>query len=156
MSTETESLVRFLVRAKKSTYAAQGDEASVIPVLSGSKQLEYTSYPFHYRDVYFGSTRFSGQEVVYRVGCPVWSMVYCGGMDDLETDLTLETYMFLRSALSAVSEDSPYRGPRSHTAGQLVYFNDVHGSAEEFWGSEWIEKAGVRIYHLRYSGGTLC
>lgn len=80
-------------------------------MLSGSKQLEYTSDPFHYRAVYFGSTRFSGQEVVYRVGCPVWSM---------------------------------------------VYFNEVHGSVEEFWGSEWIEKAGVRIYHLRYSGGTLC
>ena len=38
----------------------------------------------------------------------------------------------------------------------MVYFNEVHGSVEEFWGSEWIEKAGVRIYHLRYSGGTLC
>lgn len=35
--------------------------------------------PLLYRDVYYGFAHFSGQEVVYFSGDPVWSMVYSGG-----------------------------------------------------------------------------
>lgn len=55
-------LARFLAVAKRDTYAAQGDEASVRPLLAGSKQLEYSEGPFHYRDIYFGLRSFPGSK----------------------------------------------------------------------------------------------
>jgi hypothetical protein len=41
MDFERESFLRFLLTAKRATYAAQGDEASVVPLLAGYRQLEY-------------------------------------------------------------------------------------------------------------------
>lgn len=75
-----ETLLDFLIRAKNPTYASQGDEASVSPLLEGSRQLEFREGPFFYRDVYFGMRFFTELEVVYHQGRPVWSMSYSGGV----------------------------------------------------------------------------
>jgi hypothetical protein len=40
-----DALVGFLVAAKRRTYAAQGDEATVAALLPGSEQLEPTPAP---------------------------------------------------------------------------------------------------------------
>ena len=61
----------FLRHAKLATYAAQGDDASVAPLLGGSKQLEYRDGDWLYRDIYFGMLRFVGQEVVCEADRPV-------------------------------------------------------------------------------------
>ena len=45
---------QFLRSAKAATYAAQGDDASVTPVLPDSRQLEYRDGTFLYRDIYVG------------------------------------------------------------------------------------------------------
>ena len=55
-----ETFLDFLLKAKKSTYAVQGDRAMVSPLLPGSKQLEFSEGNFIYRDIYFGFTRFVG------------------------------------------------------------------------------------------------
>jgi hypothetical protein len=55
-----ETFIKFLVEAKKHTYAAEGGEARVKALLNGSKQLEYESGDFFYRDIYFGSEFFLG------------------------------------------------------------------------------------------------
>jgi hypothetical protein len=57
MYTEGEFL-DFLIKAKKATYASQGDNASVTPLLEGSRQLEFQEGNFLYRDVYFGMSYF--------------------------------------------------------------------------------------------------
>lgn len=57
-------LERFLFLAKSATDAAQGDAASVAPLLADSKQLEYRDGPLLYRDIYVGMVRFVGQEIV--------------------------------------------------------------------------------------------
>jgi hypothetical protein len=36
-----EALVHFLLQAKRHTYASQGDDATVAPLVPGTKQLEY-------------------------------------------------------------------------------------------------------------------
>lgn len=58
------AFLSFLLDAKRATYAAQGDEATVAPLLPGSKQLEYRAGDYVYRDVYFGVAYSVGQEVV--------------------------------------------------------------------------------------------
>ena len=55
MSINHKSLAQFIVEAKRRTYASQGDDASVQALLNGSKQLEYSSGDYFYRDIYFGS-----------------------------------------------------------------------------------------------------
>lgn len=61
-----ESILDFLVESKRQTYAAQGDNASVTPLLPGSRQLEYRNGSLFYRDVYFGVAYFVGQETIYK------------------------------------------------------------------------------------------
>ena len=57
-----KEFVQFLIKAKKSTYAALGDGASVAALLPGSHQLEFEEDSWLYRDVYFGGDFF------YRTG----------------------------------------------------------------------------------------
>lgn len=63
-------LADFLVEAKRSTYAAEGDASAVPSLLSGSRQLEYARGARLYRDIYFGSAYFVGQETVSEHGLP--------------------------------------------------------------------------------------
>jgi hypothetical protein len=59
-SLEREQFVDFLLEAKRTTYAGQGDEATVTPLVAGSKQLEYRDGDYLYRDIYFGMAYFVG------------------------------------------------------------------------------------------------
>ena len=64
MSVSQDTFINFLMEAKRRTYATQGDEASVPPLLSGSRQLEFQADLWLYRDIYFGFAYFIGQETV--------------------------------------------------------------------------------------------
>jgi hypothetical protein len=74
------AFMTFLVNAKRQTYAAQGDDATVTPLVPGSRQLEYQEGALLYRDIYFGGAYFVGQETVYEGPTPVWAMGYGGGV----------------------------------------------------------------------------
>jgi hypothetical protein len=149
-------LLSFLIEAKLHTYAAQGDEASVAPVLNGSKQLEFRSGDFLYRDIYFGFRYFVGQEVVEVQGRPVWSMAYAGGMTrPVETVSAGEVYAFLRQALRLVSPSCPYRGPTFMQVDAFTYRNTWTGSMEGFTGSEEISYNDDIVYTLTYTGGLI-
>ena len=146
----------FLRIAKLSTYAAQGDEATVSPLLPGSKQLEYASAPFLYRDIYVGMFGFAGQEVVYLEGQPYWSMAYSGGLMPVTTNTQATAiYQVLRSALSAVPEALPLRGPARFEHQGFSYACTVTGDIDRFHGWETISHAGQLVYELRFSGGGL-
>jgi hypothetical protein len=58
------AFMTFLVNAKCQTYAAQGDAATVTPLVPGSRQLEYQEGTLLHRDIYFGIAYFVGQETV--------------------------------------------------------------------------------------------
>jgi hypothetical protein len=153
----TENVLKqFLVEAKRSTYAALGDDATVRALLPGSKQLEYRQSEFLYRDVYVGMFYFVGQEIVYRRDVPVWSMSYGGGLaPDVSTEQRQNIYAFLRQALRQVPSDRPCRGPNSFEQGEFSYRNDCSGTIERFHGVERITAAAVPVYELRYAGGVL-
>ncbi|MDF2936918.1 MAG: hypothetical protein K0Q90_2291 [Paenibacillaceae bacterium] len=157
MLLENEKLVRFLVQAKRNTYAAQGDEASVPPLLSGSKQLEYADGEYRYRDIYFGMDFFAGQEVVELEGRPVWTMVYSGGvtMSPASRERTAAVYRFLMSALKQVNPHQLYRGPERWREGDWEYRNTSQGGLGSFHGVESILLDGESVYELHYSGGLL-
>lgn len=151
-----KALLDFLIRAKKATYASQGDEASVPSLLEGSRQLEFRSDPYFYRDIYFGMRFFVGQEVVYHREKPIWSMSYSGGVEE-ESDLdsAKAVYAFLRKAMRQVSADCPFRGPRLFAEGDWVYRDSHQGSLQRFEGEETISFADRVVYRLTYSGGLI-
>ena len=150
------TLAAFIKAAKQSTYAALGDSASVAPLLPSTKQLEFASGEYLYRDIYAGMNLFVGQELVYRSGVAVWSMSYSGGVTVSASDAaTSEIYRFLRTALLQVPEQLPLRGPASLSSGQLQYSCAVAGELARFHGTEIICIAGSTVYELHFSGGAL-
>jgi hypothetical protein len=152
-----EALVHFLLQAKRHTYASQGDEASVAPLLSGTKQLEYRDGLFFYRDIYVGMAYFVGQEIVSYQDHSVWSMSYAGGVVPTVTDQAAigAIYACLRLALRQGTVVQPYRGPAVVREGSYVYTNQSEGTLETFWGHEWITDHTQPVYALHYSGGVL-
>ena len=134
--TSREQFVDFLLEAKRTTYAGQGDEATVAPLVPGSKQLEYRDGDYLYRDIYFGMAYFVGQEVVFHRELAVWSMSYAGGVMPRSRDNsdTRAIYAFLRLALRHGGKDEPYRGPAAFTRDFLTYTNLSSGSLALFSG----------------------
>jgi hypothetical protein len=157
LSISRPDFMTFLVNAKRQTYATQGDDASVTPLLPGSRQLEYQEGALLYRDIYFGGAYFVGQETVYEGSTPVWAMGYAGGVitPDASPSAVSEVYKFLRVALRQVTAERPYRGPRQWREGVLVYTDDTQGDVDCFCGIETITHEGQSVYQLRYSGGLL-
>lgn len=155
--TSREQFVDFLLQAKRTTYAGQGDEATVTPLVPGSKQLEYRDGDHLYRDIYFGMAYFVGQEVVFHRELAVWSMSYAGGVTPQSRDNPdpRATYAFLRLALRHGGKDEPYRGPAAFTRDGLTYTNSSSGSLAVFSGVEAISREGAQIYECRYAGGFL-
>ncbi|MBX5455343.1 MAG: hypothetical protein IRZ31_00455 [Thermogemmatispora sp.] len=155
---EKGDFLAFLLEAKRHTYAALGDAASVRPLLPGSRQLEWRDRAWHYRDIYFGMAFFAGQEVVSWRAQPVWSMVYAGGVTEElggQAEKMVTLYAFLRRALRQVSAELPFRGPACWEEQDWRYINRVEGTLEVFQGEEEITAAGTVLYRLRYCGGFL-
>ncbi|MRN54506.1 hypothetical protein GJB61_16100 [Paenibacillus sp. LC-T2] len=149
-----DEFVGFLLTAKKATYASQGDEASVEPLLAGFRQLEYQKGEYFYRDLYVGMSFFAGQESVYFRNEPIWTMTYGGGTGNEQRVFEVRAiYTFLREALSVVSQESPYRGPSTYVQAEYQYLNDNQGTLERFFGTEKILLKGKEVYSLQYCGG---
>ena len=153
---DSDGLADFLLRAKRATYAAQGDDATVTPLLPGSRQLEYREGDLFYRDVYVGLAAFAGFETVYRASVVRWSMAYAGGVlaGASETQMR-QVYAFLREALKRGTPDAPFRGPARHETFGYEYVNDWRGSIDEFSGAESIRRDGAVVYQLTYAGGRV-
>lgn len=157
MSFNHELLTKFLVEAKRNTYASQSDDASVQPILNGSKQLEYRNGDYFYRDIYFGSAFFVGQETVEFENRSIWSMVYSGGViiPNADWDSIGPIYGFLRQALRLVDAKSIYRGPAHFKSGNYIFKNEYEGTLDCFHGKEIILMDGQKVYELRYNGGVV-
>lgn len=149
--------LRFLLQAKRHTYASQGDEATVSPLLAGSKQLEWQEGDWLYRDIYFGMAYFVGQETVSYQQIPLWSMSYAGGVSASITSTVQisQIYRFLRGAMQQVSPRHPLRGPQFWQDEDYAYTDHYHGEIDAFWGHETIHFQQKMVYELHYSGGFL-
>lgn len=156
MLAPSTQLARFVHAAKTTTYAAQGDDASVEVALPDSKQLEYRDGEYFYRDIYVGMFRFVGQEIVYYADRAIWSMSYAGGLvHGVGHHTAKPVYAFLRSALLAAPPDAPLRGPSLLEGGGMRYVCQWHGSLEQFHGVERVTQGSASLYELRFAGGIL-
>ncbi len=146
---EKNSLVSFLVEAKRNTYAAGGSP-------SGSCRVHAHDFAYQngrgyaYLDSYLGGERFAGEEAVWLRGEPIWSMNYVGRVlgQRFHGD-------FLKAALMAVTEKMPYRGPELFTRGDFHYHCRVEGSVDWFQGCEDIFCGEERVYEAFFHGGSL-
>ncbi len=149
------TLSKFLVVAKRQTYAGQDDDATLPnPLLEGSMQLEFSDGNWMYRDIYQGLSFFTGMETVYFENEPVWAMSYSGGASsNLRPEEAKQVYVFLRTALMQVSDELPIRGPSKHVMGNASYNMSCEGTLSRFRGIEEILISNVCKYRLSFAGG---
>jgi hypothetical protein len=153
---DSGALAAFLLRAKRATYASQGDDATVAPLMAGSRQLEYREGERLYRDLYVGVAVFAGLEVVYEAGVARWSMAYAGGvLAGASVTQVSQVYAFLRAALGRGTVEAPFRGPARHESFGYEYVNEWRGAVDEFTGAELIRRDGAEVYRLTYAGGLV-
>jgi hypothetical protein len=148
---DRKELCRFLVRAKRSTYAS-GDAAGKIVNGDASTTLIFEDGDWRYHDNYFGGEPYGGREVVFFKEEPVYIMTYYGRVDDSVSDRD-RVYGVLMDALRLIPEDKPYRGPETYNSGSLSYKNSFRGEVDNFFGEETIAEHGKEIYKARYIGG---
>jgi hypothetical protein len=144
-------LAEFLVKAKLKTYASG---AGAITLADGSKEHVVEDGDFVYRDRYFGSSSFVGEEVVFENGRVIWSMNYYGGTLDIMVPAG-EIYTFLQKAMQLVSVERPFRGPDMFRAGSFDYEDRSLGQLDSFTGFEQIYYQGHEVYKLIYHGGKV-
>jgi len=143
-----ESIIKFLIKAKRATYAGNGPE--VKSSRPNSHDLEYLEGNLRYIDTYIGGQFFAGEEALWFDDKPFWAMNYCGRALSDEFD-----NQFLKKALLSVSEEMPFRGPKEFKEGDLLYKCDAKG---DFWwcfGREEIYKDGELIYECIFHGGKI-
>lgn len=145
------SLAPFLIEAKASTYASGG--STITPTRPGSKDYLYEKGDFAYRDSYFGSRDFTGQEIVYFRGTPLWTMNYLG--KTLWSPLGESYIACLRGALASAPLDSPYRGPARFSLAPYEYSRSLNGGLRRFSGKETITREGKTVYELTFEGGAI-
>lgn len=145
---DKNEIIRFLIKAKKATYAGKG--AETVSSRPKSHDLIYREDELMYYDTYLGGDRFAGEEALWINGEPYWSMNYAGQVigDDFSGD-------FLKEALYNVTADKPYRGPESYTNGDHTYTCEVSGDFEWFQGYETITYKGQLIYDCYFHGSTI-
>ncbi len=143
-----EALIGFLLRAKRSTYAAKS--GAVEPSRPLSHDAAYREGDYYYLDTYLGGPYFSGEEAVWIKGVPVWSMNYTGRVmgEGFSGD-------FLKEALMHVPREYPYRGPLCYQQGNHTYHNLIQGDFEWYSGVEDIFFESRKVYECMFHGGKL-
>ncbi len=103
-----------------------------------------------YLDTYLGGEKFSGEEAVWKLGVPVWSMNYCGRIlaEGFSGD-------FLKEALYKVPREYPYRGPLVFHKGDYTYHCIIEGSVEWYQGYEEIFLLNTKVYECFFHGGIV-
>jgi hypothetical protein len=144
---------RFLIKAKKNTYALSGERRETT-LADGAKELSYKSGDFYYRDRYYGSDQFVGEEVVFLNNKVFWVMNYSGWCLKAVISKS-EIYNFLKKCLRKVSVNNPFRGPSEYQSSDYIYRNKVKGDIDNFVGEEFVYYKNKKIYGLKYHGGLV-
>lgn len=149
---DVEELTCFIVRAKKATFAGDGGNAP--PSRPGAHDLVFEDGCWQYRDTFFGTQDFSGQEIVCYDGSPVWGMSYYGRV--LHQDVPKrELWSFLKKSLLRVYEEGRFLGPSDYVYGRWVYRDQNEGDTIYFSGQEEIQWDSKLVYRLDYFGGMI-
>jgi hypothetical protein len=147
-----ETVKQFLIKAKKSGYAAGGEATSTrTEEEDGSKSTRFEEGDLKFHDNWFGGEPYGGREVVHYLGKPYWLMVYYG-----KDDQTAEGAIpLLLKALTNLPEELPVRGPKLLEDGEYRYENNWSGDLFEFFGEEKIYFQNKEVYYAKYQGGLV-
>lgn len=140
-----QQLLEFIIETKRNTYANKSNKQESSRNQSHDYMFENNN--FQYYDSFFGSEKFSGQEIVYQNKKICWSMNYYGQVlsHEFRSD-------FLKQALLHVNQQSPFRGPQFYQKGEYTYISQYNGDITFFEGSENIYYQNKRIYTCRFHG----
>jgi len=143
-----KEIITFLIKAKQSTYAGKGAETASSRLTS--HDLIYRDGNYMYYDTYLGGNKFAGEEALWILENPYWSMNYTGRVigEHFSGD-------FLKEALFNVPEEMPYPGPKQYMNGDYSYHCYTEGSFDWFQGKETIEYQGRLIYECYFHGGLI-
>ena len=150
---DLNKLRKFLVKAKINTYASNGEKRERL-LSDKSKEFKFEERDLKYRDRYFGSSNFIGEEIVFKKEKPIFGMNYYGGIVSNNTSKK-EIYNFLKDALKRIRENKPFRGPGSFKDNNFKYTNKTKGSVKTFSGEEKIYYKKKLVYKLNYHGGII-
>lgn len=148
---KTPDFVEFLLRAKKSTYAA--GMALAGSSRPGSHDLSFSQPPYLYIDTYLGGFHFIGEEAVWQSGRNIWGMNYYGRM--LDAEIPAGFSQFLKTALMLVPAAAPFRGPTEFIGSGFQYLCAHTGDLCCFSGREEIRNGNKTIYELFFHGGEI-
>ncbi|OPJ60392.1 DUF5680 domain-containing protein [Clostridium oryzae] len=143
-----DDIVLFLIKAKRSTYAAKGAESSASR--PNSHDYEYSEGNLKYIDTYIGGECFAGEEAVWIDDIPCWTMNYIGRV--LSEEFSGD---FLKEALLLVPKEHPYRGPMLYKNGEYTYHCIVTGEFSWYNGYEEIFYNDKKVYECRFHGGEV-
>lgn len=141
-------LASFLVKAKQSTYASKQNKIQSSRL--DSHDYAYEDENYRYIDSFFGSSLFSGQEIVYHKDKVCWSMNYYGKV--LNNHFSGD---FLKEALLQVKAINPLRGPDIYQQGEYTYVCHVDGDKDMFCGTEDIYYQSTLVYQGYFHGGMI-
>ncbi|MDR0943742.1 MAG: DUF5680 domain-containing protein [Ruminococcus sp.] len=144
-----KSVIDFLIKAKRVTYAGKGAEA--VPSRPSSHDLHYTEGDLLYIDSFLGGSKFGGEEALWRDNIPFWTMNYYG----IVTDKEHFSGDFLKNALLRVPENKPFRGPKKYSDGDYLYTCENVGDFNYFGGKEVIFYCKKKIYECLFHGGEV-
>lgn len=147
------NLKEFLVLAKINTYATAGEGGEKI-LEDGCKELSFSKEDFAYRDRYFGSNPFVGEEIIWQDNRVIWGMNYYGSAISDEISVK-EIYEFLKESMQKVTAERPFRGPNDYKKEDFEYSDKSEGDINFFRGEECIKYKGKEVYKLYYHGGKM-
>ena len=147
------NFVKFLVKAKKNTYASDC-EFKEKKLKDGAKELTFSKNDFIYRDRYYGSKKFIGEEVVFVGNKPYWAMNYSGSCINNKCSAS-DIYIFLKKCLKKVNSKTIFRGSEKFEENEFIYINKFKGDVEDFYGEEFIYYKNKKVYKLKYHGGLI-
>jgi hypothetical protein len=145
-------LLGFIAKAHRNTYAAPKEikqkHKCKTPILPEHKDYHFTEGDWSYHDSYAGSEWAPGREVVFFKDEPVWCMAYQGqhNPDYSSEFFQEETFPFLKKALSAMTEDMPFRGFPNFEEGDFKYTFTLEGDYQYFKGKETITHKGIEVF----------
>jgi hypothetical protein len=138
---DKESLLEFITKAHRNTYAAPKEiklkYRCKTPLIEGHKEYDFIDGDWRYHDTYAGTEWAPGSEVVLYKGQPVWRMSYQGQtVNSLSEEFVEEMFGFLKEALRNVDEHMPFRGPALFARGDFIYKFAIKGDYRYFTGRE--------------------
>lgn len=147
-------LALFLRKAKAEGFASKKWEEEE----DGSYSTRFEEGGLSFHDNWVGGEPFEGRERVSRKPgspeqkpVPFWVMQYFGE----ETEPIKGLTDFLFTALQAIPEEMPLRGPRDFQSGDFSYVNSWEGNLSSFHGRETISFQGREVYNADYRGGLI-